>query len=409
MAGAKIKVGLDIGTTKIGVVVAEPTGSGSFKILGIGNAQAEGLKKGAVVDLEKTVDSIRQAVDDAEMVSGQKIQSAFIGISGEHVKGINSRGVVPIGKNGGEIMAGDVDRALEAAKSVSIPADREVIHILPQTFTVDEQRGIKDPVGFTGSRLIIDVHVVTGSVAAIQNILKCVDKCGIDIDELVLEPLASSYAVLLKEEMELGCIVIDIGGGTTAMAVFQDGAVRHTAVINIGGKNVTSDLAIGLRTPLDKAEQIKSAHGSALSTRVDPAEMVLVPGVTGRESKQVSRSVLTSIIEPRMEELFSLVAREIKKSQIAETLAGGVVLTGGGALLDGTAELAEQIFDLPAKVSGPRNFDNSNEITPGPAFATGVGLIHYSLYRQQAGVGKIKGRGMLRTVEKFKKWLNEYF
>jgi cell division protein FtsA len=405
----KIITGLDIGTTKIGVVVAEPTESCTFRILGIGSAPAEGFKKGAVVDLEKTVDSIRQAIDDAEMVSGQKIESAFVGISGEHIRSINSRGVVAIGKNGGEIMAGDVDRALQAAKSISIPADREIIHILPQTFTVDEQGGIKDPVGFTGSRLEVDVHVVTGSATAIHNILKCIDKCGINIDELVLEPLASSYAVLQKDEMDLGCVVIDIGGGTTDIVVFQDGAIKHTAVISMGGKNVTSDLAIGLRTPLDKAEQLKCAHGSALSMRVDPAEMVLVPGVTGRESKQVSRSVLASIIEPRMEELFSLVARELKKSQVTEAPAAGVILTGGGSLLDGTAELAEQIFDLPAKPTAPHNYENSSEFNPGPAFATGIGLIHYSLYRQEAGVSKAKGKGMLRTVEKIKKWLNEYF
>jgi len=405
----KIITGLDLGTTKIGVVVAEPLESGSFKVLGIGNAPAEGFKKGAVVDLEKTVDSIRQAIDDAEMVSGQKIESAFVGMSGEHIKSINSRGVVAIGKNGGEIMPTDIDRALDAAKSISIPADREIIHILPQTFTVDEQGGIKDPVGFNGARLEVDVHVVTGSVTSIQNILKCIDKCKINIDELVLEPLASSYAVLQKDEMDLGCIVIDIGGATTDMAVFQDGAIKHTAIISIGGKNVTSDLAIGLRTPLDKAEQLKCAHGSALTMRVDPTDMVLVPGVTGRESKQVSRSVLASIIEPRMEELFSLVARELKKIQITESLAAGVVLTGGGSLLDGTAELAEQIFDLPAKSCAPHNYENSSEFNPGPAFSTGVGLIHYSLYRQEAGIRKIKGKGMMRTVERFKKWLNEYF
>jgi cell division protein FtsA len=409
MRNGRLINGLDIGTTKIGVVVAEPTESGSFRILGIGSAPAEGLKKGAVVDLEKTVDSIRQAIYDAEMVSGQKIESAFIGISGEHIKSINSRGVIAIGKGGGEIMPTDVYRVMEAAKAISIPADREIIHILPQMFTVDEQNGIKDPIGFTGSRLEVDVHVVTGSVTSIQNILKCIEKCGIGVDELVLEPLASSYAVLAKEETELGCVVIDIGGATSDIAVFQDGAIKHTAVISIGGKNVTSDLAIGLRTPLDKAEQLKCAHGSALAMRVDSTEMVLVPGVTGREPKQVSRSVLASIIEPRMEELFSLVARELKKSQITEALASGVVLTGGGSLLDGTPELAEQIFDLPTKVTAPRNFENASDISPGPAFATGVGLIHYSVNRQQAGTKKTKAKGMMRTLDKLKKWMNEYF
>ncbi|HBC46149.1 MAG TPA: cell division protein FtsA, partial [candidate division Zixibacteria bacterium] len=258
-----IITGLDIGTTKIGVVVAKCTESGSFRILGIGSAPCEGMKKGAVVDLEKTVDSIRQALDDAENVSGQKIESAYVGISGEHIKSINSRGVVAIGKAGTEILPSDVDRVIEAAKAVTIPADREIIHLLPQVFTVDEQGGIKDPIGFTGARLEVDVHVVTGSVAAVQNILKCIEKCGLQIDELVLEPLASAYAIVSQGEMDLGCVVIDMGGTTTDLAVFHEGAIKHTAVVSIGGKNVTSDLAIGLRTPLEMAEQIKCKYGSA--------------------------------------------------------------------------------------------------------------------------------------------------
>jgi cell division protein FtsA len=404
-----IITGLDIGTTKIGVVVARRTESGSFRIIGIGQAPVDGMKKGAVVDLEKTVDSIRMALDDAEMVSGQKIESAYVGISGEHVKSINSRGVVAIGKAGAEIIASDVDRVIEAAKAVTIPADREIIHMLPQIFTIDEQNGIKDPIGFSGSRLEVDVHVVTGSVAAVQNILKCIDKCGIQIDELVLEPLASSYAVISQDEMELGCVVIDMGGAITDMAVFHDGAIKHTAVIGIGGKNVTSDLAIGLRTPLEQAEEIKCRHGSALASLVDASEMVNVPGVAGRESKDVSRSVLASIIEPRMEEIFSLVAREMKKGRLPEDLASGVILTGGGSQLYGSAELAEQIFDLPAKLGAPSKFENLSEINPGPAFATGVGLIHYSLSPIKRGSPKTKARGISRTFERIRRWLDEYF
>jgi cell division protein FtsA len=409
MRSRDIVTGLDIGTTKVGVVVALRSESGLFKILGIGQAPVEGMKKGSVVDLEKTVDSIRMALDDAEMVSGQKIESAYVGISGEHIKSINSRGVVAIGKAGAEIIASDVDRAIEAAKAVTIPADREIIHILPQIFTVDEQTGIKDPIGFTGSRLEVDVHVVTGSVAAVQNILKCIDKCGLQIDELVLEPLASSYAVVTQDEMDLGCVVIDIGGAITDMAVFHDGAVKHTAVIGVGGKNVTSDLAIGLRTPLEQAEEIKYRYGAALASLVDPSEMVNVPGVAGRESKDVSRSVLASIIEPRMEEIFSLVAREMKKGRLPEDLASGVVLTGGGSQLYGAAELAEQIFDLPAKLGTPSSFENLAEINPGPAFATGVGLIHYSMSPTKRGAQKTTARGISRTIEKIRRWLNEYF
>jgi len=404
-----IITGLDIGTSKVGVIVAELTDSGSFRILGIGQAPSEGLKKGVVVNLEKTVDSIRMALDDAESVSGQKIESAFIGISGEHIKSINSRGVVAIGKAGAEIIASDVDRALEAAKDITIPADREIIHILPQTYTVDEQSGIKDPIGFTGSRLEVDVHVVTGSVSAVQNILKCIDKCGIQIDELVLQALASSYAVVTRDEMELGCVVIDMGGLTTDLTVFYEGEVRHTAVVSLGGKNVTSDLAIGLRTPQDQAEVIKCKYGSALASLVDPGEMVTVPGVAGRESKDVSRSVLASIIEPRMEEIYSLVAREMKKGHFAGTLAAGVILTGGASQIHGAAELAEQIFDLPVKLGTPFNFENYSEINPGPANATGVGLIHFSLLSRPETGSKLKGKGITRTVEKFKRWLNEYF
>ncbi len=404
-----IITGLDIGTTKIGVVVAEPTESDSFRILGVGNAPSEGLKKGVVVNLETAVESVRKALDDAELITGMKIDSAYVSIAGDHIKSINSRGVVAIGKSSVEIVPSDVERAIEAAKTVAIPSDREIIHVLPQEYTVDDQGGIKDPVGFSGVRLEVDIHIVTGSVSAAQNILKCVERSGIMVDELVLEPLASSYAVLTKDEMELGSVVIDMGGGTTDLAVFHEGAVKHTAVVGIGGKNVTSDLAIGLRTPLDQAERLKCNYGSALSSLVDATEMVIVPGVAGRESKEVSRSVLASIIEPRAEEIFSLVARELKRGHFTEMLAAGVVLTGGAAQLEGALELAEQIFDLPAKLGTPLQFENNAEITPGPAFSTGVGLIHYAMSRLNGGVRRSRPRRVGRAVDKIKRWLNEYF
>ncbi len=404
-----IITGLDIGTTKIGVVVAEPTENDSFRILGVGNAPSEGLKKGVVVNLEAAVESVRKALDDAELVTGMKIDSAQVSIAGDHIKSINSRGVVAIGKNSVEIVPSDVDRAIDAAKTVAIPSDREIIHILPQEYTVDDQSGIKDPVGFSGVRLEVDIHIVTGSVSAARNILKCVERSGILVDELVLEPLASSYAVLTKDEMELGSVVIDMGGGTTDLAVFHEGSVKHTAVVGIGGKNVTSDLAIGLRTPLDQAERLKCNYGSALSSLVDATEMIVVPGVAGRESKEVSRSVLASIIEPRTEEIFSLVARELKRGHFTEMLAAGVVLTGGAAQLEGALELAEQIFDLPAKLGTPLQFENSAEITPGPAFSTGVGLIHYATSRPDGGGRRLRPRRMVRTVDKIKRWFNEYF
>jgi cell division protein FtsA len=401
--------GLDIGTTKIGVVVAEPSENDSFRILGVGNAPSEGLKKGVVVNLEAAVESVRKAIDDAELVTGLDIDSAYVSIAGDHIKSINSRGVVAVGKNSVEIAQSDVERAVEAAKTVAIPSDREIIHVLPQEFTVDDQNGIKDPIGFSGVRLEVDVHIVTGSVSAAQNILKCVEKTGIGVDELVLEPLASSYAVLTSDEMELGSVVIDVGGGTTDLAVFHEKSVKHTAVVGLGGKNVTSDLAIGLRTPLDQAERLKCHYGSALSSLVDASEMVVVPGVAGRESKEVSRSVLASIIEPRMEEIFSLVARELKKGHLTEMLSAGVIITGGAAQLEGSLELAEQIFDLPAKLGTPLQFENSGEITPGPAFSTGVGLIHYAMSRPEMGGHHSRPRAVGRTLDKIKRWLNEYF
>ena len=404
-----IITGLDIGTTKIGVVVAEPAESGSFRILGVGNAPSEGLKKGVVVNLEAAVDSVRKALDDAELVTGLNIDSAYVSIAGDHIKSINSRGVVAVGKSSVEIAQSDVERAVEAAKTVAIPSDREIIHVLPQEFTVDDQNGIKDPIGFSGVRLEVDIHIVTGSVSAAQNILKCVEKSGIGVDELVLEPLASSYAVLTADEMELGSVVIDMGGGTTDLAVFHEKSVKHTAVVGLGGKNVTSDLAIGLRTPLDQAERLKCHYGSALSSLVDASEMVTVPGVAGRESKEVSRSVLASIIEPRVEEIFSLVARELKKGHLTEMLSAGVIITGGAAQLEGSLELAEQIFDLPAKLGTPLQFENSAQITPGPAFSTGVGLIHYAMVRPEMSGHRSRPRPGGRALDKIRKWLNEYF
>ncbi|UCC80342.1 MAG: cell division protein FtsA [Candidatus Zixiibacteriota bacterium] len=409
MSDGTIITGLDIGTTKVGVIIGEPAESGSFRILGVGTAPSEGLKKGVVVNLEKAVDSVKSAIDDAELVTGKKIENVYASISGDHIKSINSRGVIAIGKTGSEIALSDVERAIEAAKTVAIPSDREIIHVLPQEYKVDDQDGIRDPIGFSGVRLEVDVHIVTGSVSAAQNVLRCIEKSGIGVEELVLQSLASSYAVLTKDEMELGCMAIDMGGGTTDLAVFHEGSVKHTAVIGIGGKNVTGDLAIGLRTPLEQAEQLKCNYGSALSSSVDASEMVIVPGVAGRESKEVSRSVLASIIEPRMEEIFSLVARELKKSHFTEMLAAGVVLTGGAAQLDGVLELAEQIFDLPAKLGTPLQYDNNTEITPGPAFSTGIGAIHYALSRSEKIAIRSRPRGLAKTIDKMKKWFDEYF
>lgn len=402
-------VGLDIGCSKVAVVVVEPVENSGLKLIGIGKAPTEGLKRGIVVDLEKVVGSIHAAVTDAEMVSGCKINSVYACISGEHIKSINSRGVIAVGKGKSEITRSDVERVIEAARAVAIPADREIIHVLPQEFIVDDQNGIMDPVGMSGIRLEVNVHIVTGSVAVITNIVKAIEKADLEIEELVLGPLAAAYAVLNPDERELGCVLIDMGAGATGIAAFFDGAIKHTAVLGIGGKNVTSDIAVGLRTPLEQAERIKCQYGSALSTLVASDELITVPGVVGRQSKEVSRSVLAAIVEPRVEEIFSLVARELKRANLAESLASGVVLTGGASQLEGIPELAEQIFDLPVKLARPECVVESDQQIPGPEYTASVGLARYGLMNNQSVKAKtIRKRG-LKVFERIKNIFSEYF
>ncbi|MGB2696285.1 MAG: cell division protein FtsA, partial [Candidatus Zixiibacteriota bacterium] len=312
MGRDNIVVGLDIGTTKIAALVAELNEGNGFKILGYGIHPSEGLRKGVVVNLEKTVNSIMGAIQNAELVVGHKIESVYAGIAGDHIKGINSRGVIAVKGSDSEISSGDVDRVIDAARAVAIPLDREIIHVLPQEFIVDDQSGIKDPLGMSGVRLEADVHIVTGAIISAQNIYKSIRRAGLEVKDLVLQPLASSYALLSPQEEELGVLLIDLGGGTTDIALFYDGSLRHTAVIGLGSKNITNDIAIGLRTPVDQAEELKKNFGCALTRLVDPNEMIQVPGVGGRKPKEISRSVLAAIIEPRVEEIYSLVLREIR-------------------------------------------------------------------------------------------------
>jgi cell division protein FtsA len=409
MAKEKNVVGLDIGSTKISVAVARSTDDDGFALLGIGTAPSDGLKRGVVVDLEKVVHSIHSAVADAEMVSGCKIDSVYAGIAGEHIKSINSRGVIAIGKGTSEINHSDVERVIEAARAVAIPADREIIHVLPQEFTVDDQTGVTDPIGMTGMRLEVNVHIVTGSTSSVANVIKAIEKADLVVDELVLEPFAAAYAVLNDDERELGCVLIDMGAGTTDIAAFLDGSIKHTAVLGIGGKNVTNDIAIGLRTPLEQAERLKCLHGSALAALVDSREMIIVPGVGGRESKEVSRSVLAAIIEPRAEEIFSLVARELKKANLNESLASGVVLTGGASRLNNIADLAEQIFDLPAKLGNPECTIEGSDDKIGPEYASAVGLVRYGLQSEQmSGIRHGRRKGS-RFLDKIKNIFSEYF
>lgn len=409
MTKSNYVVGLDIGSSKVAVAVGQPEDNGGLRLLGTGAAPAEGIKRGMVVDLEKVVASIRAAVMDAEMVSACKISSVYAGVSGEHIKSINSRGLIAVGKGATEITHSDTERVIEAAQAVAIPADREIIHVLTQDFTVDGQTGITDPVGMTGIRLEVNVHIVTGSTAAITNIVKAVQKAELDIAELVLSPYAASFAVLHRDERELGCILIDMGSGTTAVAAFSEGAIKHTAVLGIGGKNVTNDIAIGLRTPLEQAERLKCLHGCALSNLVSSSEMIVVPGVGGRQSKEVSRAVMAAIVEPRAEEIFSLVARDLKKANLTEALASGAILTGGAAQLQGACELAEQIFDLPAKLGLPECITEDNQRKPGPEHAVAVGLAAYAVYSDQTlKVRQAKRRGP-KLFERIKNLFSEYF
>lgn len=411
MKNQDLMVGLDIGTTKIGVVVAEIKENLEPKIIGIGIAPSSGLKKGVVVDLEKTVSAISRAKEDAELMAGVKIDSVLVGIAGDHIKSINSRGVVAVSSSNNEIKARDINRVIEAAKNVAIPQEREIIHILPLEFSVDEQDGIQNPLGMSGMRLEASVHIVTGASTPAQNIYKCIQKIGLKVEELVLEPLASSYAVLSPEEQNLGVILIDLGGGTTDLAIFYEGSLRYTSVLGIAGQNVTNDIAIGLRTPVEQAEALKKGYGCALASLVDADDLVAVQNVGWAETKEISRQVLANIIEPRVEELFSLVNREVKKTGLAPFMAAGVVLTGGGSLLEGVVQMAEQVLDLPVKLGRPPRFMELNDLATSPIFSTSLGLVLYGLdQKNKFGYNhNHKRKVFYRFKESLKDWFNEYF
>jgi cell division protein FtsA len=335
------------------------------------------------------------------MMAGVKVGSVYAGIAGDHIRSINSRGVIAVSRSDHEITSTDVEKVIEAAKTVALPMDREIIHVLPQEFTVDDQPGIKAPIGMVGVRLETEVHIVTGAVTAAQNIYRGVKKAGLDIHDLVLQPLASSYALLSPDEQELGVALVDLGGGTTDFAIFFDGSIRHTGVVGLGGKNVTNDIAIGLRTPVDQAEEIKKVYGCALSSLVDSDEMIQVPAVGDGEPKEISRNVLASIIEPRMEEILSLTLQEMKKSYCFDLLATGIVLTGGGSLMPGVVELAEKMFDVPVRTGRPKGVGGLEEMTSNPIYSTGVGLILYGweqLVEGKSG-GRLKAKGLFKKMK----------
>jgi len=404
-------VGLDIGTTKVEAIIAQDLGEGEFDVIGVGTTPSEGLKKGVVVNLEKTVESITKAVSDAELMAGVKPSSVYAGIAGGHIRSLNSRGVIAISEPHKEVTKRDVERVIDAAKAVAIPMDREVLHVLPLEFWVDDQPGIKDPVGMMGVRLEVEVHIVTGAVTSAQNICRSIRRADLRVNDLVLQPLASSYAVLTQDEKKLGVALLDIGGGTTDIAIFYDGCIRHTAVVGWGGENITRDIAIGLRTPLEQAERIKVNFGCALPSIVEPDETIKVPGVGGREPRPVSRRILAQIIEPRVEEIFTLALREMKRSDFTDLLAAGVVLTGGASMMEGIAELAEQVFDMPAKVGTPITSGGLIDLVSSPIHATGLGLIKYALQSPKGGRrSHLTNNGFFEKILRIMKgWFKDFF
>ena len=404
-------VGLDIGTTKICCIVGEVSGeSNSIDIIGIGTAPSTGLRKGVVINIDSTVESITKAVEEAELMAGVEISHVYTGIAGGHIKSFNSTGIVAVKDK--EISQNDVSRVIDAAKAVAIPLDREVIHIIPQEFTIDGQEGIRDPIGMSGVRLEAKVHIVTGAVSSAQNIIKCANKSGLNVAEICLEPIASAEAVLSQDEKDLGVLLIDIGGGTSDIAIFKDGAIVHTGVLAVGGNHITNDIAVGLRTPQNEAEKVKVKYGVALSALVKPDETIEVPGVGGRKSRIVQRKLLADIIEPRVEEMFRLIQHEVMKSGYLDLLSGGVVITGGTTIMEGMPEMAEMILDMPVKRGLPQNLGGLRDVVNSPKFATAVGLVQYGARNLQRGRSKFtirdkniydKVRGSMRS------WMKDLF
>ena len=407
MSVENIIAALDIGTTKIVCLVGEMDSSGQVYVIGHGTSPAECLRRGIVVDMEKTVTSIRKAVDDAQLVSGTEIDRVTVGIAGEHIRSINSHGVVAVSRTDNEITSQDVNKAIDAAKAIAIPVDREIIHVIPQDYSVDDQDGIKDPVGMSGVRLEVEAHIVTASVTSAKNIYRALERCNLGVDHMVLESLALSRVQLTEAEMQSGVIVVDIGGDITNISVFFDDAIRYTGTVSLGSKNVTNDIAIGLRTSVDQAEELKLSHGCALASMVDPEEMIVVGGALMRQDKEVSRNVLASIIEPRMEEIFSLVDREIKRAGITDMPAAGIVLSGGGALLRGTVELAEQIFDMPVRLGRIGRIEHIPDEINNASYATAHGLLAYGFEHEP--VKSARGSGIKGLLKKFENWITKQF
>jgi cell division protein FtsA len=400
-------IGLDIGTSKVVAIVGEVDPDGGIEVVGIGSQPSRGLKKGVVVNIESTVQSIQRAVEEAELMAGCQIQSVFTGIAGSHIRSLNSHGIVAIRDQ--EVLPEDVDRVIDAARAVAIPADQKIIHILPQEFIIDDQDGIREPIGMSGVRLEAKVHMVTGAVSAAQNIIKCVRRCGLEVDDIHLEQLASAQAVLTEDEKELGVCLVDIGGGTTDIAIFTSGAIRHTAVIPIAGDQVTNDIAVALRTPTQHAENIKVKHACCLPQLANPDDTIEVPSVGNRPPRRLSRQTLTEVVEPRYAELFELVRDELQRSGHMEMIAAGVVLTGGSSRMEGAVELAEEVFHTPVRLGVPQNVTGMLDVVRNPIYATGVGLLlfgHSNRPRSTDALGRGGGKGVLSRM---KSWFQGNF
>jgi cell division protein FtsA len=401
----ELVVGLDIGTTKICAVVGEVTPEG-LDIVGIGTHPSVGLRKGVVVNIESTVNSIKRAVEEAELMAGCEINAVYAGIAGGHIQGFNSHGVIAV-KNR-EVSQQDIDRVIDAAKAVAIPFDREVIHILPQEYIIDDQNGIQNPLGMSGVRLEAKVHIVTGAVTSAQNIVKCCNRAGLDVCDIVLESLASAEAVLNPEERKLGVALVDLGGGTSDLAVFADHSIRHTSVLGLGGNNLTNDIAVGLRTPVDEAEKIKQRYGCALTAMIQKEDTIQVPSVGGGKPRVLSRQILGEVLEPRVEEICSLLHRELLRSGYSDLVASGLVITGGSAMLPGLGELAEQVFNLPVRNGMPADIGGLVDVVKNPMYATGVGLVLYGANAKPKKQFRIRQNNIFnRLLERMRKWFGE--
>ena len=401
-------VGLDIGTSKVATVVGDVSEDNQVEIVGVGSHPSRGLKKGVVVNIESTVQAIQRSIEEAELMAGCQIHSVYTGIAGSHIRGMNSHGIV--GVKDREVSSGDVERVLDAARAVAIPADQRVFQVMPQEFVVDQQEGIREPVGMSGVRLEAKVHLVTGAVSAAQNIIKCIQRCGLEVDDIILEQLASSSAVLTDDEKELGICFIDIGGGTTDVAVFTDGAIKHTAVIPIAGDQVTNDIAIAMRTPTQHAEEIKIKYACALRQLANPDDTIEVPSAGGRDPRRLSRQTLAEVVEPRYEELLSLVLAELRRSGFSDLVAAGVVLTGGSSRMEGVVDLAEEIFHMPVRLGIPQNVTGLADVVRNPVYSTGVGLLLFGLQNQNLSKDSPSGESrMVDVLKKVKNWFQGSF